>query len=154
MMTFTNDNDVMTFDGDDDVMFLKDVILLIMITLTFTDNNDVMRWRVTGMQILCFYKFEAAMPGICPASAVLASTPTISQWWESSSENWRKRSTSCLGRRIGLDVMMMTILIHNDDDEHVDNDDKNEKDDDINWDLRENVFNTILSCRLQNLHCR
>ena len=43
MMTFTNDNDVMTFDGDDDVMFLKDVILLIMITLTFTDNNDVMR---------------------------------------------------------------------------------------------------------------
>ena len=43
MMTFTNDNDVMTFDGDDDIMFLQDVILLIMIILTFTDNNDVMR---------------------------------------------------------------------------------------------------------------
>lgn len=27
------------------------------------------------------------MPGICPASAVLASTPTISQWWKSTSND-------------------------------------------------------------------
>ena len=44
-------------------------------------------------------------------------------------------------------VLLKKKLTQDDGDEDVDNDDKNEKDDGTNWNLRENILNTILSCR-------